>query len=141
MMFDISSSTLLVVLISLVLLIAAPAMMFSHVRAWRAYRLEELDAEEFDYRRRQFSRRMQTSAMLSVLAVALLAGHFLIDRLESDWLTIAYWIVALLAVCWIGLLALVDIWATQHHFNRQRHQAFLDEVERRAREAMRDGDE
>ncbi len=128
-MFDIS--TLSVALISLVLLLGAAAMMLSHVRAWRIYR-EELDAEEFDYRRRQFRRRMQTSAMLGVLAVALILGHILVERIESDWFAIAYWGAAMLVVCWIGLLALVDIWATQHHFNRQRHRAFIEEVERRA---------
>ena len=61
-------------LMSSLLLLAAVGLMVSHVRSWRAFQRTNLAAEEFDYRRRQFRRRMQTSAMLGILAVAMFAG-------------------------------------------------------------------
>jgi len=134
MFFDVVS--LWVVLASLALLLASAAMMAMHVRTWRAHRVRPLDAEEFDYRRRQFRRRVQTTAMLGALAVALSAGHFGIDRLESGWISLAFWGATMAAAGWVALLALVDAWATRHYFNRQYHRAFLEETRRAAQKEI-----
>jgi hypothetical protein len=125
-----------ILLVSVLLLASAVAMMISHVRAWRNFRQQQLDAEEFNYRRRQFRRRMQTSAMLGVLAVALSAGHFLSFWLHSNWFELGFWGVTMLVAFWLALLALVDLWATKRHFARQQERSLVEQV-RLAAEARR----
>lgn len=68
---------------------------------------------------------MQTSAMLGLLAVALLVGPLLTGPLL---LVLGFWAAVLLVVCWVGLLAAVDIWATRHHFSRLRHTYLVEEA-------------
>jgi len=112
--------------VSFALLLAAAAMMVSHLRAWRSFRQKGLDAEELDYRRRQFRRRMQTSAMLGVLAVALSVGQAATTWwIRSGWFAAAYWLATMFGACWVGLLALVDIWATKHYYGRLRHNCLI----------------
>ena len=125
---DVSS----VIVVSGLLLLAAVVLMVSHVRAWRAARQKQLDAEEFDYRRRQFRRRMQTSAMLGVLAVAMLVGYVLTFWLSSKVFALAFWTAIILVVVWTCLLALVDIWATKHYFGRLRHDTLVEQAKLRA---------
>jgi MFS family permease len=127
------SSIVSVVLVAVVLLLTAGAMMVSHVRAWRAFfRDEALDAEEFDYRRRQYRRRMQTSAMLGILGAAILIGYLLTIWLRSPAFTVIFWIGVILLLFWTCLLALVDIWATKHHFNRQHDHCLVEQAKLRA---------
>ena len=95
--------------------------MARHVYSWREARRSGIQGEEFDFRRRQFRRRMQTSAMLGLSAVAVLLGQYL---REPPLLVLIFWIGVLLLVFWVVLLALVDIWATKRHFGRLR-QAYL----------------
>ena len=126
----INIDTLSIALVSLAILAASAAMMVWHVRSWRTFRREETDAEEIDYRRRQYRRRMQTSAMIGLLAIALSAGHVLIQWLDSDWFAIAFWGVAMLVTFWVALLALVDVWSTQQHFGRKRRRNLVEEINR-----------
>jgi hypothetical protein len=119
---------LTVITVSSLLLLAAGVMMLSHVRAWRAFQQEGLDPEEFDYRRRQFRRRMQTSAMLGLLAVSLPVGIGLSIWLRSGWFALIFCAAAILLVCWVLLLALVDVWATKHHYGRLRHQCLVEKL-------------
>ncbi len=107
-----------------------------HVRTWRAARQGQLDAEELDYQRRQYRRRMLTSGLLGLLAIALSAGHYLAYWIHSNWFEIAFWGTTLLAVCWFGLLALADLRATQQHLARQ-HERYLAEQIRLMAEARR----
>ena len=117
------------VLISGLLLSAAAALMCWHVRAWRATRSRKLEPTEEDYHRRQYRRRMQTSAMLGVLAVALLTGQ-LLDPPPH----IAIWYLGgmLFLVVWLVLLALLDITATKYHFGRLRHDYLIKQAQLRA---------
>lgn len=125
------------VVVSLLLLAAAVGLMLSHLRTWRRVRQggrqadEEIarHSEEFDYRRRQFRRRMQTSGMLAVLAVAVLAGELLTAWIDSRWFELAFWGSVLLLLAWICLLALLDAVATSLHFGRLR-QSHLNEQAR-----------
>ena len=138
-----------ILLVSLLLLATAVAMMISHVRAWRTFQEQQADAgkrgqspsaakgdsplfpadaEEFNYRRRQFRRRMQTGAMLGLLAIALSVGHFLTFWSHSNWLELGFWGVTLLLACWLGLLALADMWATKQHFARQQDRDLLEKL-------------
>ena len=123
---------LLLIISATTLLLAAVVLMVSHMRAWRAARQKELDAEEFDYRRRQFRRRMQTSAMLGVLAVAMLVGYVLTLWLGSRVFALAFWSAIILVVVWTCLLALVDMWATKHYFSRVRNESLVEQAKLRA---------
>jgi hypothetical protein len=143
-----------VIVVSSLLLLAAAVMMLSHLRAWRTFQqqlpengdcpLSPADTEELDYRRRQFRRRMQTSAMLGLLAFAL-PGIFLTAWLRSGWFFLIYCVAVILGVCWVLLLALVDVWATKHHFGRLRHQCLVEKLKlnaevRRIQAARGNGD-
>ena len=117
-----------VALVSLVLLLFAAWFTVSHVRTWRAFQLQNLEPEDFDYRRRQYRRRMQTSAMLGILAVAMFAWKLLADWLNSPIFSTVFLIAIMLLVCWIALLALVDVWATKHHFGRLRYRCTVEQA-------------
>ncbi|MEN6406862.1 MAG: hypothetical protein ABFC77_10350 [Thermoguttaceae bacterium] len=114
----------LAILISSLLLLVAVVLIVSHVRSWRAFQREPLDAEERDYRWRQFRRRMQTSAMLALLAVAVLVGYLI----PPGFVALAFWLGVLLLVCWLALLAAVDIWATKHYFGRLTHETLVNKL-------------
>ena len=126
------SSIASVLVVTVILLLAAAGMIFSHIRVWRDFRQEELGPEEFDYRRRQFRRRMQTSAMLGILGVAIFVGYVLTLWLNSPTFTVVYWIAIILALVWTCLLAMVDIWATKHHFRRLRDHCLVEQAKLRA---------
>lgn len=121
-----------VVLVTVILLAVAAGMMVSHVRAWRAFQQQDLTEDEHDYRRRQYRRRMQTSAMLGVLGAAILIGYVLTMWLSSPAFTLICWIAIILLLFWTCLLALVDIWATQHYFGRQRDHCLVEQAKMRA---------
>jgi UDP-N-acetylmuramyl pentapeptide phosphotransferase/UDP-N-acetylglucosamine-1-phosphate transferase len=127
-----ASSIASVVVVALLLLLSAAGMMLSHLRAWRASQEEKLDPEDFDYRRRQFRRRMQTSAMLGIVGVAILIGYILTLWLRSPAFTIVFWIAIILVLFWTCLLAVVDVWATKHHFSRQRDHCLIEQAKLRA---------
>ena len=126
------SSIASVVLLTVILLLAAGGMIFSHIGAWRGHQQEKLEPEEYDYRRRQYRRRMQTSAMLGILGVAILVGYVLTLWLHSPAFTVVYWIAIILVLFWTCLLALVDIWATKHHFRRMRDHCLVERAKLRA---------
>jgi amino acid permease len=105
------------------MLVCALALMVSHVRSWRAQQAAGLDPKELDYRRRQFRRRMQTSAMLAVVAAALPVGMWILrhDREAGPiWPKVAviYWGGVLVLVLWLGALALADMWATKRYYGK-----------------------
>ncbi len=115
--------------VSVVLLFCATAWMIGHWRSWRATGQQGLADDELKFRWRQFRRRMQTSAMLGLLAVAILVGPLLTG---PPWLVLVFWIGVLLVVVWVMLLALVDIWATKFHFSRLRQAYLKQEAELQA---------
>ena len=125
---DLSSA----IFVSALLLLAAGGLMVSHVRTWRAFQREPLDPREFDYRRRQFRRRMQTSAMLAVVAAAVFIGHLLTLWLESWMFAVVFWGAVMLVLCWVGLLAAADVWATKHHFGRLRDECLVEQAKLQA---------
>ena len=121
-------------LISSFLLLCAAGLMASHVRSWRNVlgQRQGLDSREFDYRWRQYRRRMQTSAMLGLLAVALLVGQ-LIQRLSLPPLAVfVFWGGVLLLVVWLALLAVADIVATKHYFGKLRRDFLIEQAKLQA---------
>lgn len=114
------------------LLLSAGGLCLWHARTWRHFDRSLPEGEDRDFRYRQFRRRMQTSGMLGVLGLVILVGRLLIDWIVPPiWITL-WWIGVLVVLAWLTLLALVDIWATRHHFSRLRHHYLLEEVKLRA---------
>jgi hypothetical protein len=102
--------------------------MYWHVQSWRRAQLADLAAGELDFYRRQFRRRIQSSAMLGILAVLIFAGELLTKWINSQVFFIIYWAAALLLVIWVALLAGADIWATQYHFGRLRQKCLIEQA-------------
>jgi hypothetical protein len=119
-------------LVSLLLLFSGGGLMAWHVMAWRRGRSQEMDDLERNYRRRQFVRRMQTSAMLGLLGVAIITGQVLTPRLHSRLFAALFWGGVLLMVLWMALLALADIVATQQHFGRLRNDYIVERAKLQA---------
>ena len=121
-------------LISSFLLLCAAGLMASHVRSWRNVlrQRQGLDSREFDYRRRQFRRRMQTSAMLGLLAVAMLVGQLLKWLRLPPLAIFVFWAGVLLLVAWLALLAVADIVATKHYFGRLRRDYLIEHAKLQA---------
>jgi hypothetical protein len=103
---------------SLFLVAASAVMLGLHWRTWRCFQAQPLDEREYDFRRRQFRRRMQTSAMLGLLGIAILIGHWITSPPLPRLAPPIYWGVVVLAVFWLGLLAMADLLVTRHHYRR-----------------------
>ena len=118
-------------LVSLLLLASAAGLMVWHVRLWRTLRDRPLEPRELAYRRGQFRRRMQTSAMLGLLGVAIISGEAL-TLSGSRMFAGLYWGGVLLVVAWMALLALADMLATHQHFNRLRTEYLIERAKLQA---------
>jgi small-conductance mechanosensitive channel len=114
--------------VSGVILAAAVGWMVWHVRVWRRAQADAVEPRELDFRRRQFRRRMQTSAMLAVLAAAIFAGCFVTAPHWAGW----YWAAVLLVALWVLLLAMVDALATRMHYLGLRDQYVVEEAKLKA---------
>jgi hypothetical protein len=116
--------------VGLALSATAAGLMVSHVRTWRRFQEsgEAADPREGRYRRRQFLRRAQTSALLGLLAVALVAGHWATSPPWRPWAFAAYWGMVLTVVAWIALLALADMVSTRLYFAQVREHYRVEEM-------------
>jgi hypothetical protein len=117
------------------LLLGAAALMVWHVRAWRAQRRRKLEPEEREFFRRQFRRRVQTSALLAIVAVSLPLGQWILQRADelgdADWLMRAFtaWVVVVIVLLgWVALLALADLWSSRLFFGRLRQRYWLEKT-------------
>ena len=119
---------------ALFLLLCAAGLMVWHLRAWRAQRQRKLEPDERDFFRRQFRRRMQTSAMLALIAAALPVGQWIAqmgaDNKDTYWpeWAFAFWGLVILMVVWVGFLALADLWFTRLFFGRLRQRYWLEKT-------------
>ena len=112
----IASSALMCVL----LLVASAMLMRSHRRTWRTHQSEApAQPRELDYHRGRFRRRMQSSAMLGLLGIAILVGHFIRPPLPVLAVLI-FWACVLLLIVWLMLLAVADVVSTRMHFSQLR---------------------
>ncbi len=107
---------------------AAMALLASHRRAWMKVQQEWPGAEELDFRRRQYRRRMQTTGMLAVTAFAVSFGEHLPKLTDSQLAIVFYWMAVLGLVAWTILLAMVDIWATRAHYGRIARRCLDDQT-------------
>jgi hypothetical protein len=121
-------------LISTLLLLAALGLMCWHIISWRKIRTQPAaqNADDLDFYRRQFRRRIQTTAMLGILAAGLFAGELLPRWIDSRLFLIIYWVAMMLLVLWMALLAAADIWATKFHFSRLSHKFLIEQAKLKA---------
>ncbi|MEX0710790.1 MAG: hypothetical protein WD278_00485 [Pirellulales bacterium] len=120
------------ILFPLLILCLAAGLLHSHLRTWRWARGASLDRLEYDFRRRQFRRRVQASAMLALVGIALFAGQLLPWRRWPS-LYVFFWCGVMLLVFWVALLALADVIATNAYARRLRTQRLVEQAQRRAR--------
>ncbi len=116
------------IVVALVLAVSSAGLIAWHVRAWRRLSLAELDAREQNFRRRQYRRRVQTSAMLGVLGGAILVGQLLIAWPASESVLVPYWCGVFLLVLWLALLALADMAATRLYYGRERDKYVVEQA-------------
>ncbi len=119
----------------------AAGLMVWHVRAWQRFEGsgDAADSRDRDCRRRQFRRRFQTSALLGLLGLALVAGHWATSPPWRPWAFAAFWGMVLTVVAWVILLALADLVSTRLYFGRVRERYRLEEIRLKAElERMKD---
>ena len=116
------------VLVALVLCGSSAGLIAGHIRAWRRLQGAEIDQGERHFRCRQYRRRMQTSAMLGVLGVAIFVGQLLMIWITS-WLLLAiYWSGLLLLVLWVVLLAVADMTASVFFYSREKNSCLAEQA-------------
>ena len=116
--------------IALLVLLATAGLISSHLRTWRLVQQNatQLQPSELDYRRRQFRRRMQTSAMLGLVGIGVLAGRLLIVFRSPPLVVLIFWSGVVLLVVWLGLLAVADMISTRYYFGRLRQDYLVEEA-------------
>jgi hypothetical protein len=119
----------LTIAVGLALDATAAGLMVSHVRAWQHFEAsgDAADPAERGYRRRQFRRRVETSALLGLLGLAMVVGHWAASPPWRPWAFAVYWGLVLTVVAWVALLALTDLVSTGLYFGRVR-QRYLERV-------------
>ena len=116
---------------SVFLLALAISLLLLHVRAWNKARRDDLKPAERRYAHHQFRRRVQVSAMLGVVAVAIPLGSWIPHR---QWPSafVFFWFAVAVLVVWILALALVDALATGRHMLQTSRRDLADEASLRA---------
>ena len=118
------------VVTALLLVLVAAWLMNSHARTWQRVwrRRKELEPNELDYRRRQFRRRVQTSAIVGLIGIGILAAQLISLLPVSRVLVVIVWGVVMLLAIWLGLLAVADMIATRHYFRRLKQSYLVQEA-------------
>jgi hypothetical protein len=127
---------------SLVLLGTSGLLLDSHRRAWRAVCQNSSTSDsERNFGRRQYVRRMMASGIIGLVGIVIGLGPLV----PAQPAPLAIYVLVLLsACCWLMILALVDAWATRHHFRQKRGQFRAEELElvhelKEARQSQRAG--
>ena len=61
---------------------------------------------------------MWTSATLAAIALLLPLGEFLVPRIHSRLFGLLYWAGVLLGLCYVCLMAVIDMLATKFYYSR-----------------------
>jgi hypothetical protein len=108
------------VVVGSLLVLVSVALIAGHLLARRSLAAARLDEQERLYHRRQFRRRMQASALIGAVGVAVVGGLW-VNGPPGEAL---YWFGVLLVVIWIVILAGFDAASTQSYFREaQRRQS------------------
>lgn len=108
---------------------AAGALLTSHLVAWRRLDSEPREPRDRDFRYRQLRRRVQSSAMIMLLALGLEAALWIKG---PPWLYSTVLGLVLVLLFWVLLLAMADVVATKYHYGRIRQQYQLEQVKLQA---------
>ncbi len=112
-------------------LLVAVAVLFLawHVLAWKKVSVKpDLDGAEWNFRRRQFFRRVQVSGMLLILGILLFVGQFVFSGTDHPGWAIAYWLVVAVITVWMILAAVADMLAGISYFGRLKTQADIERI-------------
>ncbi len=111
---------------SVAVLAGAAALMGWHVRQWRSAQARVLEKAELDYRRSQFRRRMQTTALFGLATASLPFGLPLIRAWPQAGAI--YWAVVVLLLLWAIVLGLADMLAIKVFYGRLHHRNRLEQA-------------
>ncbi len=118
--------------VCLALVVTSVWLIRRHFRVWREMLvLGEVDPLELKYHRRQCRRRVQSSAMIGLVGLLILIGHFMRPPV-SPLLAGLFWIGVILLVGWTGLLALLDMLATRLFYAGARQTNAVEQVRLKA---------
>lgn len=84
--------------------------------------------QDWRYRRARVRRRMQSSSLIGLVGLILLADALLQQMGAAPIWKIAVITVGIVLTLWLGMLAFADILATQRHFGQLRQQLLLEEA-------------
>jgi hypothetical protein len=102
------------ILFGLFLLAFSAIMLVRNRAAWRAAQAADMEEREREFLNRQYRRRRQAAASISIVGLAIMLSVWVTDTKTAA----VYWLGVLLIVCWITLLAVADLIATRMHYGR-----------------------
>jgi len=109
-----SMDIVITLILALILCVFSVVLVVQHRAAWERRRDQSLDLAEADFFARQYSRRIQTSAM--ILVVGVLIGLTQLTMRLGAWWFFGNIVLLLLTLGWIVLLALADLIVTRVHY-------------------------
>ena len=110
------------------LLACAVGLMIWQTMSWRSTYPDAHDDAERDYLRRRHRRRMQTGALMAVVALAVPAADWVINETLSPRLGTAIICVILALIVWIVVMTAADLGATKLHYGRVRDSYQLEQM-------------
>ena len=110
---------------ALFLLLVAVAFAAFHIKTWNSVSRSGQDPKELDFYWRQFRRRIQCSAMLFILAIAVFVGQWITS---PAIVVILYWGAALLLVVWLALMVVADAIVSVHHYQGLRADCLVEQA-------------
>ena len=139
-------------LFSFALLIVSAVMAYFHHRVWLAKRTAIDDCKtddraadvesQLEFADRRYRRRMQVSAMLGIVALAMFASRWIDPwRRDAPWIYMAYWLVIVILVLWVTLLAMADYVATRHFLAKSHQDQIIEDARLRAETRRMSGPE
>ena len=102
-------------LFSTALIFTSLVMLAWHVKAWREADHGGLAERDYEFHRRQYRRRAQSSGMLGIIGLLIL-GHLWV---RDNTMLAIYWAGVLGLVVWTVLLAAADFAASRWHYAAQ----------------------
>jgi hypothetical protein len=131
------------IILAAALLVAAGLLLARHLIVWRRADHGGLADRDYEFHRRQYRRRMQTSGLLGLVGLLMLGSLWIDDPLVGA----VYWAGIAALVIWIALLAMTDWLASRLYYGRLaadqavEHAAIKAEIARFHREQSDIGDE
>jgi uncharacterized membrane protein len=127
-------------LFSAALVFTSLVLLAWHVKSWREADHGGLAERDYQFHRRQYRRRMQSSGMLGIIGLLIL-GHLWV---RDNAMLAVYWAGVLGLVVWTVLLAIADLAASRLHYGphvaeqRTEHLLLKREIENFRRESSSD---